>query len=397
MIVMRLVEFQLHNRDMTNNDNATSSSSASEPCRAETKLLYRSREENGRELVEHGYGRVDDTPTRRRHTNSINNNEGGEKEEDVGGEFPPQLCPIWCIALSCAELSKLRFSPRMRSLVLDYWFGALQPFTHYDADLNVTVGKERELLLEFKKKVRSALHDVETKRKEKKGDHDAHKDGERKSQPKNDFKEEQKKDDQHMPWLRHLNGSLHECCRFMMARGFNLQKATKLLHQAIELREKHNLDSVIFTTMERYPRFKELFPLYHQGYDDKGWLTMIRPLGLVQTAKTLQNFTLEDIMKLEIMFNEIMQRILSPAASRVFGKIEWRAHPLIDMKDVGVYTLLDHKLKQIFTASSAVVQVCYPENLGIASVVRAPRMFSMLWAVLKKVLTKRTQVANSQR
>eukprot|EP00466_Bigelowiella_natans_P009078 jgi/Bigna1/73048/fgenesh1_pg.22_\ len=279
----------------------------------------------------------------------------------------------------------------MRSLVLDYWFGALQPFTHYDADLNVTVGKERELLLEFKKKVRSALHDVETKRKEKKGDHDAHKDGERKSQPKNDFKEEQKKDDQHMPWLRHLNGSLHECCRFMMARGFNLQKATKLLHQAIELREKHNLDSVIFTTMERYPRFKELFPLYHQGYDDKGWLTMIRPLGLVQTAKTLQNFTLEDIMKLEIMFNEIMQRILSPAASRVFGKIEWRAHPLIDMKDVGVYTLLDHKLKQIFTASSAVVQVCYPENLGIASVVRAPRMFSMLWAVLKKVLTKRTQ------
>jgi len=277
--------------------------------------------------------------------------------EESDGFFHPVENPLWCTALACGQMATHKLPRIARDLVLDYWHGPMAGFMSYD-EVDITRGKTRSLLREFKENLKMIL--------------DGNKGPSR-------F------------WLKHVIDSPHDCCRYLMARDFNVMKAVKLVMEALEKREEFKLDGSVFSPMPRYPQLKESLPVYHQGYDDNGRLLFIRSLGLMDAKKTLELFPRDDLTKIEALYNEIAQRVFMPTVSRLRGQIEWRSHAIVDMEGVGISTLLDRKFRSIFTLSANVIQTCYPENMGVCTIIRAPMMFSMLWSVIKGVATKRTQ------
>eukprot|EP00471_Norrisiella_sphaerica_P011855 CAMPEP_0184498384 /NCGR_PEP_ID=MMETSP0113_2-20130426/38806_1 /TAXON_ID=91329 /ORGANISM="Norrisiella sphaerica, Strain BC52" /LENGTH=1053 /DNA_ID=CAMNT_0026885863 /DNA_START=152 /DNA_END=3313 /DNA_ORIENTATION=+ len=294
----------------------------------------------------------------------------GPREENVEGlkaenfaktehVFPEQRLPIWSTALACAQLHIHGMPCEVRYLILDYWHGEMETFTHYEPDMNITEGKESKCISEFQKILSQMSAEYE-------------------GEP-------------FMAWLRNLQTSLTDTCRFLMARDFDVQKAVKLVKQAIDIRKEYKLDEILLTPMKSYERCKQYLPMYHQGFDDAGRMICIRHMGKMNAKKLLEYLTLEDFVKIELMMNEIHSRIIVPANSRVIRRQEWRSHPIINMAGAGISTFLDKDFRQTFSASAAAAQVCYPEVLGRASIVRAPLTFSFLWSVLKNVTTKRTQ------
>lgn len=264
---------------------------------------------------------------------------------------------IWCTALACGQMATHNLPRVVRDLVLDYWHGPMAGFTNYD-EIDITRWKHKALINEFKENIRLIL--------------------------------DSKKDSSRF-WLEHILDSSHDCCRFLMARDFNVVKAVKLLMEAIEKREELKLDEAIFRTMPRYPRLKECLPSYHQGFDDGGRMVFIRSLRLMDAKKTVELFSRDDLFKTEALYNEFAQRVFVPTYCRIRGQVEWRSHAIIDMEGVGVGTLLDRKFRSIYTANANIIQTCYPENMGVCSIIRAPLMFSTLWYVIKGITSKRTQ------
>mmetsp|Transcript_14356 Transcript_14356/g.21809 ORF Transcript_14356/g.21809 Transcript_14356/m.21809 type:complete len:523 (-) Transcript_14356:260-1828(-) len=273
-------------------------------------------------------------------------------EVKVFTRFPKQEKPVWCSALAAAQLYKHGLPRKARSLVFDYWFGEVEEFTTYD-NWNINEGKEATKLRDFKKQL-TALSNV------LKGGGKL--------------------------WITHLLKSRQEQCRFLVARDWNLQKAFALVQKALELRKTHSLDTIL-KTGKNYQHFKEQIPMYHQGWDDHGRLVAIRLLGKLKP----KGLNVDEVRDVELSLNELAQRIFTPAISRIMQRTQWRSHAIVDMEGAGVSDFLDREFRKVFTISASVVQVCYPENLGVCSVVRAPRTFSFIWGLVKTVLTKRTQ------
>jgi len=282
-----------------------------------------------------------------------------EQKGRVSNDFAPDEKPLWATALAAASMQRLGFQKRIRALVFDYWHGEMREFTHYDS-LAVLEGKEGLKLEEFHRQCTKLL--------------------------------EEKRGDSRL-WLEHLVTHRHEECRFLMARDWDVQKAYVLVQKCIKLRKEFNLDTMLFKPppKEEFRKFKTAVPVYHQGWNDRGQLLAVRLVGPIDTKVAMHELGGDKVRLFELAYNEIAQRILAPAISRVIGHREWRSHSIIDMQNAAVSNFLNSDLRKVFSLSTSVVQVCYPENLGEASVIRAPMMFSMIWSFIKGLLTKRTQ------
>jgi len=313
--------------------------------------------------------------------------------KEADGMFPVQKKAVWCTALASAQMSIHGFPKVVRSLVLDYWHGELPTFNSYD-DMSLADETHKRAIEEFQTELHQILRDMKEERKalEIAGDTLMERNtAEGKKEQRDEEGLGTSLHDDQIVWLNHVLEHLDQTCRFLVARDWNVGKAVTLIKQAIRLRNEHSLNNILYKPKPKYGLYKEVFPQYHQGYDDNGRLLHIRRIGELRVKDLLGNFTTEELRDIEISFNELAQRILSPSIKRVTGEIEWRSHAVADFKGAGIYNLLDSKFRKVFTISSSIVQTCYPENLGVCSVICAPYMFSGLWGVVKGLLTKRTQ------
>ncbi|XP_034046511.1 SEC14-like protein 1 [Thalassophryne amazonica] len=176
--------------------------------------------------------------------------------------------------------------------------------------------------------------------------------------------------------------------RFLRARDFNLEKAREFLCQSLTWRKQHQVDFLLDTWE---------CPQLLQDYYTGGWhhhdrdgrpLYMLR-LGQMDTKGLVRALGEEVLLRQVLSINEEgLNRC--EENTKVFGQpiSSWTC--LVDLEGLNMRHLWRPGIKTLLKIIE-VVEANYPETLDRLLIVRAPRIFPVLWTLVSPLIDENTR------
>lgn len=175
--------------------------------------------------------------------------------------------------------------------------------------------------------------------------------------------------------------------RWLRARNFDVKKAEKMLRDALKWRQEIGADTIL----EDFQPV-EVLEKYHTGgvlgRDKEGCPIYIDPYGLLDIKGLLRSVKKYDIIR---KFTYVMESIckMCEAESNKQGKHIEQFSVIYDMDQVGLNHMwkpaVDMYLDIINTAESR-----YPEVLRRVFVINSPKIFPVIWSVVRPLLHENT-------
>uniref|UniRef100_A0A8C5QLR3 SEC14 like lipid binding 5 n=1 Tax=Leptobrachium leishanense TaxID=445787 RepID=A0A8C5QLR3_9ANUR len=176
--------------------------------------------------------------------------------------------------------------------------------------------------------------------------------------------------------------------RFLRARDFNAEKAREMLCQSLSWRKQYQVDYILQTW---HP--PAILDEYYAGdwhYHDKdGRPLYILRLGQMDTKGLMKALGEESILRHVISINEEGQKRCEEN-TRQFG---WPIRSwtcLVDLEGLNMRHLWRPGVKTLLRIIE-VVEANYPETLGRLLIVRAPRVFPVLWTLVSPFINENTR------
>ncbi|KAG7459956.1 hypothetical protein MATL_G00216080 [Megalops atlanticus] len=176
--------------------------------------------------------------------------------------------------------------------------------------------------------------------------------------------------------------------RFLRARDFNLDKAREMLCQSLAWRKQHQVDSILEAW--RPPAFLEEY--YTGGWhfhDSSGRPLYILRLGQMDTKGLVKALGEEALLRHVLSINEEGQKRCAEN-TKIFGRpiSSWTC--LLDLEGLSMRHLWRPGVKALLQIIE-VVEANYPETLGRLLIVRAPRVFPVLWTLVSPFINDNTR------
>uniref|UniRef100_A0A4W3HUC5 SEC14 like lipid binding 5 n=1 Tax=Callorhinchus milii TaxID=7868 RepID=A0A4W3HUC5_CALMI len=176
--------------------------------------------------------------------------------------------------------------------------------------------------------------------------------------------------------------------RFLRARDFNIDKAREILCQSLTWRKQYQVDYIL--EMWRPPQV--LVEYYTGGWhhhDRDGRPLYILRLGQMDTKGLLKAVGEEAILRHVLSINEDGQKRCEEN-TKVFGRpiTSWTC--LVDLEGLNMRHLWRPGVKALLRVIE-VVEANYPETLGRLLIVRAPRVFPVLWTLVSPFINENTR------
>ncbi|NXG48682.1 S14L5 protein, partial [Psilopogon haemacephalus] len=176
--------------------------------------------------------------------------------------------------------------------------------------------------------------------------------------------------------------------RFLRARDFNLEKAREMLCQSLAWRKQHQVDYILQSW--RPPALLEEYYTggwHHQDRDGRP-LYILR-LGQMDTKGLLKALGEEALLRHVLSINEEGQRRCEENTN-AFGRpiTSWTC--LVDLEGLNMRHLWRPGVKALLRIIE-VVEDNYPETLGRLLIVRAPRVFPVLWTLVSPFINDNTR------
>ncbi|XP_068003377.1 SEC14-like protein 5 isoform X1 [Melanerpes formicivorus] len=176
--------------------------------------------------------------------------------------------------------------------------------------------------------------------------------------------------------------------RFLRARDFNLEKAREMLCQSLAWRKQYQVDSILQSW--RPPALLEEYYTggwHHQDRDGRP-LYILR-LGQMDTKGLVKALGEEALLRHVLSINEEGQKRCEENTS-AFGRpiTSWTC--LVDLEGLNMRHLWRPGVKALLRIIE-VVEDNYPETLGRLLIVRAPRVFPVLWTLVSPFINDNTR------
>ncbi|XP_035876850.1 SEC14-like protein 5 isoform X2 [Phyllostomus discolor] len=176
--------------------------------------------------------------------------------------------------------------------------------------------------------------------------------------------------------------------RFLRARDFHLDKAREMLCQSLSWRKQHQVDLLLQTWHP--PALLEEF--YAGGWhyqDTDGRPLYILRLGHMDTKGLMKAVGEEALLQHVLSVNEEGQKRCE-GNTKQFGRpiSSWTC--LVDLEGLNMRHLWRPGVKA-FLRIIEVVEDNYPETLGRLLIVRAPRVFPVLWTLISPFINENTR------
>ncbi|XP_035664877.1 SEC14-like protein 2 isoform X2 [Branchiostoma floridae] len=176
--------------------------------------------------------------------------------------------------------------------------------------------------------------------------------------------------------------------KWLRARSFNLAKAEEMLRLNQEFRKKLNVDN-----LKKEFKVPEVLSKYFTGglfsWDKEGCPVFYDPFGLLDVKGMLQSVQCSDIIKFKLLIlEEIWEEFR--AQSEKLGRPVEGLTLVIDLDQFGMRHMskqaidIDIQILKIFEAN-------YPETLKAAMIIRAPRLFPVLYSLVRPFLSEDTK------
>ncbi|PIC39092.1 hypothetical protein B9Z55_010895 [Caenorhabditis nigoni] len=176
--------------------------------------------------------------------------------------------------------------------------------------------------------------------------------------------------------------------RFLRARDFDVAKAKDMVHASIIWRKQHNVDKIL-EEWNRPTVIKQYFPGCWHNSDKAGRPMYILRLGQLDTKGMLRSCGVENLVKLTLSICEDgLQR--AAEATRKLGTPISSWSLVVDLDGLSMRHLWRPGV-QCLLKIIEIVEANYPETMGQVLVVRAPRVFPVLWTLISPFIDEKTR------
>ncbi|XP_025086727.1 SEC14-like protein 1 isoform X4 [Pomacea canaliculata] len=176
--------------------------------------------------------------------------------------------------------------------------------------------------------------------------------------------------------------------RFLRARDFSIEKAREMLVHSLAWRKLHNLDRLL----ETY-RSPEIMEKYYPGgwhfFDREGRPLYILRLGMMDVKGLMRSVGEEAILKHVLAHNEEGLRLAAEATNK-------RGYPvsactcIVDLDGLSMRHLWRPGIRALLRIIET-VEANYPETMAQLLIVRAPRVFPVLWTLVSPFIDENTR------
>eukprot|EP01137_Pigoraptor_chileana_P034755 Opistho-2@27774 len=176
--------------------------------------------------------------------------------------------------------------------------------------------------------------------------------------------------------------------RFLRAREFNLERTMELLLKSLEWRKENNVDE-IYKSWEAPEVFVDYFPGGWGKPDKEGRPVFIMRLGQIDIKGIVRSAGERSVLKQMIKFNEEAMKNIDTATENS-GKPILDCTCLVDLEGLS----LRHLWRPGLSLIQKMIQIDsnnYPETMSRLVIVRAPRIFPVVWSIVRNVFDERTR------
>ncbi|KAH6943759.1 hypothetical protein HPB50_026935 [Hyalomma asiaticum] len=176
--------------------------------------------------------------------------------------------------------------------------------------------------------------------------------------------------------------------RFLQAQDFNLEKAREMLCQSLVWRKKYQVDRIL-STYDLPAVVREYFPGGWHHHDKDGRPMYILRLGQVDMKGFIKSIGEQGLVKLTLHLCEEGLKRTEEATHKAGKPISaWTC--LLDLEGLNMRHLWRPGMRALLHIIE-MVESNYPETMGRCLVVRAPRVFPILWALVGTFINDTTR------
>ncbi|XP_055589565.1 protein real-time isoform X2 [Uranotaenia lowii] len=176
--------------------------------------------------------------------------------------------------------------------------------------------------------------------------------------------------------------------RFLRARDFSIDKSTSMLQESLQWRKEHRIDDIlgeykIPAVVDKY------FPGGWHHHDKDGRPLYILRLGNMDVKGLLKCVGEDELLKLTLHICEEGLKLMKEA-TKLFEKPIWNWCLLVDLDGLSIRHLWRPGVKALLRIIET-VEKNYPETMGRVLIVRAPRVFPVLWTIVSTFIDENTR------
>lgn len=181
--------------------------------------------------------------------------------------------------------------------------------------------------------------------------------------------------------------------RFLIARGFNVEKAHEMYVNTMNWRKENQVDDILENfRFDEKDEVMRIFPHYYHKLDKKGHPIFFQRLDCQDFGALLQVTNVDRLVRYHIQIWERVIKQMFPAASEAAGRQIFTVTVVVDLKDARLADFFKYKeLRDLLKRMTLIDQDNYPEQMGSMMVINTPLLFRTIWKVLKRWMDKRTQ------
>ncbi|GLC37831.1 hypothetical protein PLESTB_001481100 [Pleodorina starrii] len=179
--------------------------------------------------------------------------------------------------------------------------------------------------------------------------------------------------------------------RFLRARTYDIDKATKMFHDHMHWRKDHHVDTILqdFYFTER-DKFLAAYPQGYHKLDKQGRPVYIQLIGKINVPAIMECTDEERMFKFHVQEYERCVKVIMPVCSKLANRKIDQTFGIMDVRGVGL-SALTGEVKRMLMKFTKTDQDNYPEMLGHICIINAPAIFRMVWTVVKGMIDVRTQ------
>ena len=184
-------------------------------------------------------------------------------------------------------------------------------------------------------------------------------------------------------------GETRALLKFIRARK-SAEKSYEMLVNTLRWRREQRVDECLREPMDEAKlRHVEKIPAYYAGFGKTGHPIYLEHTAAVPWPDILANMKDDEFLKSQVQTLEWQASVVYPEASIRAGEPITQVINVWDLKGLTMSGFTSD-VRALVKKGSALAQDNYPEGLYAAYIVNAPKIFSMIWAIVKQFLDAKT-------
>jgi len=190
--------------------------------------------------------------------------------------------------------------------------------------------------------------------------------------------------------LSEEQSSDHYLVKWLRARGMDVGKAEEMLKKSLEWRKENGIDTIL-ETLKVSEHFLKAAPFAYLGIDpETGCPLFLYVMGRADMRAHVEELGIEAMLQYNAYFMEYIHKVIFKECSEKAGRPITQFIELMDLEGYNYYQLASSQTREMMTRMQVMFDSNYPEVVRHASMINAPKIFSVIFNLLKPFIAKAT-------